>query len=95
MKFTEGSNIDKQGRVCLGKFVEPGTKVYLYGTEESDRLIYVVPCDEATDDSCLKLRSVDPKRRIIMPAWARRNATSVWIGRADGDDEIVLKLMYD
>ena len=77
MRFSNGSNIDKQGRICLGKFVKPAMQVVVYATEESNELIYIA------------------KSRICLPVWLRGRATRVWIGRVEGSDELVLKLICD
>ena len=95
MRFSYGSNIDKQGRICLGKFVKPAMQVVVYATEESDELIYVAPFNEATSDPDLIVRKVDSKSRIFFFLWLRGKATRVWIGRIENSDELVLKLIRD
>ena len=95
MRFSNGSNIDKQGRICLGKFVKPAMQVVVYATEESNELIYIAPFNETTSDPDLTGRKVDSKSRISLPVWLRGRATRVWIGRVEGSDELVLKLIRD
>ena len=94
MKFYNGNNIDKQGRISLGGLVDPNTKVEIWVDEKDFTLIHVKRYLELKDDVPeYGIHMTDSKSRVVIPKALRGNAVRALIASDMHNGGIVLKLV--
>ena len=93
LKYVSSSYIDKVGRVNLGPLIDGYSNVSLYVWEPDADRIRILPINDPENYYSGGVRSVDHKRRIMLPRAMRGNAKRVLIAQ-DGE-ELVLWLQFD
>lgn len=84
LKYYYGGAIDKQGRIVLGDFLSEHSKVIIYIEDEREDFVFIEPFVEDLDFPCSFARTIDSKKRVVLPKWFRKDYNRVLIGYQDG-----------